>query len=187
MRVLAISGSLRKGSYNTMLLAEAARLAPSGVDVDIFGGLEAVQPFNEDREGAPGEGVLAFRQAVESADVVIIATPEYNFSIPGQLKNAVDWASRPTVATGVFAGKAVVIISSSTSAYGGQWSQEELRKAVGAAGARVIELEKPIALIRADRAFSDDGRLKSERTVERLSAMWDQVLADVHQLQNQPV
>ena len=114
MRVLAISGSLRHGSYNTALLREAAELVPAGVELELYEGLELLPPYNEDDdvEDGPVEG-SRLRAAIEGADALLIATPEYNGSIPGQLKNAVDWASRPARA-GALWGKPVAVVGATT-------------------------------------------------------------------------
>src|SRR5437868_6883078 len=95
MRVLAISGSLRAASYNTALLREAARHAPPDMQIELYEGLEALPPYNEDREGDPPAEAVRLRQAIAATDALLISTPEYNGTVPGQLKHAIDWASRP--------------------------------------------------------------------------------------------
>src|SRR5215211_1886218 len=96
MRVLGISGSLRRDSHNATLLRAAAELLPPPVELEVFQGLKAVEPYDEDDDqGRPPAGARRLREAIESADAVLIAAPEYNSSAPGQLKNALDWASRP--------------------------------------------------------------------------------------------
>src|ERR671937_2995858 len=96
MKVLAISGSLRRDSYNTRLLHSAAELLPEGVELEVWDGLKAVPPYDEDDDVEPAPAAVAdLRAAIAGADAVLFATPEYNSSIPGQLKNALDWASRP--------------------------------------------------------------------------------------------
>jgi chromate reductase, NAD(P)H dehydrogenase (quinone) len=163
MLILGVPGSLRRDSYNRLLLRAAAPLLPPGVELVEFGGLKAVEPFDEDDEAVEPAGVGAWREALGSADAALFVTPEYNGSIPGQLKNAVDWASRPTVASGALAGKPVAVIGASTGMFGAVWAQAELRKALGLAGARVIDRELPVA--GADEAFTPDGRL-AERDLE---------------------
>lgn len=140
MKVLAISGSVRSGSHNTALLRAAAEEAPEGVELELWAGLKAIPPFDQDDELDPPATVEAFRDAVRNADAVLIATPEYNSSVPGALKNALDWASRP-VATNVFRNKPVGVIGSSAGAFGAVWSQAELRKVLTTMGARVAEIE----------------------------------------------
>jgi chromate reductase, NAD(P)H dehydrogenase (quinone) len=157
VRVLAISGSLRAGSNNTALLRVAAEEAPAGVAVELWNGLRELPPYDadEDLERGPA-AVEALRDAVRSADAVLIATPEYNGSIPGVLKNAVDWASRP-FATNAFRNKPVAVVGTSHGMFGGVWSQAELRKVLGIVGARVVPVELAVAL--ADEKFADDGTL----------------------------
>ena len=167
MRVLAISGSLRRGSYNAKLLRAAEELAPASVVFDYYEELESVPPYNEDRDTAQVPPAVArLRRAIADADALLIATPEYNASIPGQLKNAVDWASRP-VRSGALWGKPVLVIGASTGAYGAVWAQAELRKALATAGARVIDAE--VAVGYADKRFDPEGRLLNEQIGEELS------------------
>src|SRR2546423_4403575 len=136
MRLLAISGSLRRDSHNTKLLRAAEELLGPGVEFDLYGELELVPPYNEDRDGdeAP-PGAARLRARIAAADALLIATPEYNASVPGQLKNAVDWASRP-VRAGALRGKPVVVVGASTGFYGGVLAQAELRQGLATAGAR---------------------------------------------------
>ncbi len=141
MRVLGISGSLRRGSYNSALLRAAAERLPGGVELVEFDRLREVPPYDEDVEmaGTP-EAVEALREAVRGADAVLIATPEYNSSIPGQLKNALDWVSRPA-GKSALNGKPAAVIGASTGMFGAVWAQAELRKVLSAMGGRVVEAE----------------------------------------------
>jgi len=154
MRVLGVAGSLRRASHNRQLLRAAAQLLPPGAELIEFEALKAIPPFDEDDEAFPGPAVTAWREAIEAADAILFATPEYNSSIPGQLKNAVDWASRPFART-VLRNKPVAVIGASTGMFGAVWAQAELRKTLGAAGARVIDRELPVAS--ADEAFDARG------------------------------
>ncbi len=159
MRILGISGSLRRDSHNTKLLRAAARLLPPGAELELFDGLKAVAPFDADDEGAPirPRGVAELRSAIKGADALLIATPEYNHSIPGVLKNAIDWASRPP-ATAALRNKPVAVIGASTGMFGAVWSQAETRKTLAGAGARVLDRELPVGS--ADEQFHPlDGRL----------------------------
>jgi chromate reductase len=160
VRILGICGSLREGSYNRQLLLAAAQLLPDEVEFSIFEGLSTIPPFNEDDEASPAAPVLAWREAILAADALIFATPEYNYSIPGQLKNAVDWASRPT-ATAALLNKPTAVIGASTSLFGAVWAQAELRKSLAAAGARVGKDELPVAM--AAEAFKEDGTLLDDK------------------------
>jgi chromate reductase, NAD(P)H dehydrogenase (quinone) len=166
MRVLGISGSLRRDSHNTKLLRAAEELLPAIADFELWDGLKAVPPFDEDDE--PGNAVVAsLRDAVAAADVLIFATPEYNASVPGQLKNAVDWLSRP-VATSVLRGKPALVIGASTGAFGAVWAQAELRKVLATAGARVVEAE--VAVGHAPAKFDASGALADDEIEEQLRA-----------------
>ena len=168
MRVLGVSGSLRRDSLNRRLLRAAGDLLPPGVELVEWDGLKAVAPFDEDDEDGPAPpGVTELREAIASADAVLFVTPEYNGSIPGQLKNAVDWASRPTVETGALFRRRVAVIGASTGMFGAVWAQAELRKALARAGARVLDRELPVAF--ADEAFTDDGGLAEPDLEEALT------------------
>jgi len=157
MKILGIVGSLRRESWNRKLLLAAGELLPEDVDFELWEGLKAVPPYDEDddREPAP-PSVTRLRQAIAGADAVLVATPEYNHSIPGQLKNALDWASRP-FATSVLRNKPVAVVGASTGAFGAVWAQAELRKVLAATGARVVEGD--VAVGHAPERFDDAGRL----------------------------
>jgi chromate reductase len=179
MRVLAISGSLRHGSHNTALLRAAAELLPPPATLEIFDGLKQVPPYDEDDDGEHLPAAARhLREAVAAADAILIATPEYNSSIPGQLKNALDWVSRPAGGS-VARGTPVAVIGASTGMFGAVWAQAEVRKVLGAIGARVIERELPVA--KADHAFSEDGRLADPELREEL----EEILAELLSLAEQ--
>jgi chromate reductase, NAD(P)H dehydrogenase (quinone) len=157
MRILGISGSLRSGSQNTLLLRAAAELAPDGLELEIYDGLKDIPPYNEDDDIEPAPAaVAAFRDAIAAADVVVVSTPEYNSSIPGVLKNALDWASRP-YATNPFRNKPVAVFGSTHGAFGAAWAQADLRKILGAIGARVLDVQ--VSVGHAPEKFDADGRL----------------------------
>jgi chromate reductase len=160
MRILAISGSLRSGSNNTGLLRALREEAPDGVQLELWSGLAGIPAYDADEDGVPGpESVDAFRELVRGVDGVFFATPEYNSSVPGALKNALDWASRP-LATNAFRNKPVAVISSSAGAFGGVWAAAELRKVLGAMGARVTDAELSVG--HAHEKFDDEGHLVDE-------------------------
>ncbi|HEX6753515.1 MAG TPA: NAD(P)H-dependent oxidoreductase [Solirubrobacterales bacterium] len=144
MRVLGISGSLRQGSLNSALLRTAAERLPGGAELVEFKRLGEAPPYDEDveSEGVPA-AVAELRAAVREADAVLIATPEYNSSIPGQLKNALDWVSRPA-GRSALNGKPAAVVGASTGMFGAVWAQAELRKVLSAMGGRVIEAELPV-------------------------------------------
>jgi chromate reductase, NAD(P)H dehydrogenase (quinone) len=157
MKILGISGSLRRGSHNANLLRSAAEFFSDGVEFELWEGLKAVPPYDEDDDVGPAPAsVAAFRAALAGADGLLLATPEYNASIPGQLKNALDWASRP-LATNPLRNKPVAVVGASTGAFGAVWSQAELRKVLGAIGARVVDGE--VAVGHAQERFAADGTL----------------------------
>lgn len=176
MKILALSGSLRQGSHNTDLLRGAAAAAPDGIDVELFHGLKEIPPYDAD-DDSPGE-VDRFKAALAAADGILISTPEYNSSIPGVLKNALDWASRPLVDSPV-RGKPVAILSSSTGMFGGVWAAAETRKIMGALGART--LEETVAVAKADTRLADgvDAALLAElrAVVDALAAAVDERVA----------
>jgi chromate reductase len=122
----------------------AAGLLPPGAELSIFEGLGDVPPFNEDVEHTPPASVIALKRAIADADAVLIATPEYNHSIPGVLKNALDWVSRPSPENPM-RGKPALVIGASTGMFGAVWAQAETRKVLGALGARVVDEELPVA------------------------------------------
>jgi chromate reductase, NAD(P)H dehydrogenase (quinone) len=158
IRLLGICGSLRAGSYNLRLLLAAQELLPAQAELTILGTLKSVEPFDEDDEDDPPGGAVTLREAITSAAGLLIATPEYNSSLPGQLKNALDWASRPN-AMSVLRAKPVAVIGASPSPFGAAWAQAETRKVLAASGAEVIEAQ--LALGSAFEQFDATGHLKS--------------------------
>jgi chromate reductase len=169
VRVLAVSGSLREQSFNSAVARAAAELAPAGVDVELFEGLADVPPYDADLdvegEEEP-EAVRRLRERIASADALLVVTPEYNGSVPGVLKNAIDWASRPPGGGAVLWGKTAAVAGATTGQYGAIWAQQDLRRILGIAGARVIEGELPIA--RAQNVFDESGRLRDPLVADRL-------------------
>jgi len=127
IKVLAFAGSLRKGSYNKALIRAAVEVAPENVAVEAFD-LEGIPLFNQEFEADPPQKVKEFKDRIRAADALLIATPEYNYSIPGILKNAIDCASRPKADTPL-EGKPVAIMSASTGRLGGARAQYHLRQA----------------------------------------------------------
>ena len=178
MRVLAVSGSPRRDSHNTRLLRAAAQQLPPGVELELFAGLKQIPPFDEDDEGAPAGEVHRWRAAIQRSDAGLFATPEYDSSILGQLKNAVDWASRPK-AEAALLNKPVAVVGASLSMFGALWAQAELRKTLSASGARVLDAE--LAVATAHEAFNDEDALLD---VE-LGAALGTVVQDLIDLANQ--
>jgi chromate reductase len=170
MKILAISGSLRADSYNTALARAAEELVPAGVEVELYRGLGRLPLYDQDLDqpgSTPQEPVQDLRERIESADAVLIVTPEYNGSCPGVLKNALDWASARHRGSS-FENKTVAIAGATTGQYGAIWAQQDLRRVLGIAGARVIDGEFPLS--RAHQAFDEHGRLRNPAQAERLRA-----------------
>ena len=178
MRILGISGSLRRRSHNRRLLLEAAELFPVGTELELFGGLKAIPPYDEDddRDDEVDPAVIDLRDALARADAILIATPEYNSSVPGQLKNAIDWASRPR-GVAVLLGKPVAVIGATTGSFGGVWAQAELKKILRTAGARVVDGQ--VAVPRAHVRLEEDGRLLDEELAELLAELLDSLVGEV--------
>jgi chromate reductase len=165
VRILGISGSLRADSHNRRLLLEAVPLLPDDAELVLYDGLKDVPPYDEDDDVDPAPtGAAHFRAALADADAVLIATPEYNASIPGVLKNALDWASRP-LATNPLRNKPVAVIGASTGMFGAVWAQAELRKVLSTIGARLVEAELAVGQAERKRA---DGRLLDDELETQL-------------------
>jgi chromate reductase len=178
MKVLAISGSLRRDSHNANLLRAATELAPADAEVELWDGLKAVPPYDEDDDVDPAPAAVArLRDAVAAADAVLISTPEYNHSIPGQLKNAIDWLSRP-LASNPLRNTPVAVVGASSGVFGAVWSQAELRKVLAATGARVLDAELPVG--QAATRFAD-GRLADDELREQLREIVERLVAEVRE------
>jgi chromate reductase, NAD(P)H dehydrogenase (quinone) len=152
MKILGVSGSPRAESYNTALLREAAKLAPSGVDVDLWEGIGDLPIYDQDLEDDVPDSVRRLREDWGSADAILFATPEYNGSVPGGLKNAVDWASRPT-GDAALLNRTVAVVGASQGQFGALWAQQDLRRILGIAGARVVG--EPVPVSRAHDGFGE--------------------------------
>ena len=162
LRVLGFAGSLRAGSYNGALLRAARELAPPGLRIEIYASIE-LPLFNEDIEaqGDP-EPVAAFKAAIGDADALLIATPEYNYGVPGVLKNAIDWASRPH-GRGPLDGKVAGIVGASVGMVGSARAQQQLRQAFAFTNTLAM-LQPEVLVSRAHQKFDRDGRLSDEAT-----------------------
>jgi chromate reductase, NAD(P)H dehydrogenase (quinone) len=176
MTILGISGSLRRDSHNTRALRAAADYVGDGAALEVWEGLKAIPPYDEDDDGptAPA-AVTELRSAIAGADAVLFATPEYNASIPGQLKNALDWISRP-LATNELRNKPVAVIGASTGMFGAVWSQAELRKVLKTMGARVVE--EGVALAGAPSCFDEQGKLVDEGLCAQLEAVLSKLVGE---------
>lgn len=176
MRILGIAGSVRRGSHNRRLLRAAGEALPPGADLVEWEGLGGLPIFDEDQETSPPPPVRELLEAIEQADALLIATPEYNASVPGGLKNALDWASRP-FPDNVLRRKPSAVIGASTGLFGAVWAQAEVRKALNASGAHVLESELPVGM--ADGAFADDGSLADPELTTRLRDLLGDLVREV--------
>ncbi len=174
MRVLGFAGSLRRASYNRRLVESAARFFPEGVELSCWPGIADLPAYNEDLDGrSPPPAAVRLRTAIQTADALLFATPEYNSSIPGGLKNLLDWASRP-YATNVLRQKPVAVVGASTGFFGAVWAQAELRQVLRACGARVLDRQLPVG--RAAEAFAPDGSLGDPTLADALAEIVDQLV-----------
>jgi chromate reductase, NAD(P)H dehydrogenase (quinone) len=173
MSVLAISGSVRQGSYNTALLRAAAECIV-GAELAVWRGLAEIPAYDVDLDDLPPPpSVAGLRRAIADSEAVLIATPEYNSSIPGALKNALDWASRP-FATNVLRNKRVAVVGASTGLFGAVRAQAELRKVLTTIGADVLEAGLPV--YNAHEAFDAEGRLHDTELRRGLCAIVDDLV-----------
>jgi chromate reductase, NAD(P)H dehydrogenase (quinone) len=168
MQILAVSGSLRDASYNTALARAAVDLAPPDVVVEVYDGLRRLPPYDQDLdEGGVDvpDSVIDLRKRIEAADALLFVTPEYNGSIPGVLKNAIDWMSARHRGS-CLQNKTVAVAGVTTGQYGAIWAQEDLRKVLGISGARVMAGDLPVS--RGNQVFDESGRLADPFVAERL-------------------
>ena len=177
MKILAISGSLRAESYNTALARVAREIAPAGVEIELYDGLASLPPYDQDLDEGDGgtpTAVRDLRERIEGADAIFIVTPEYNGSIPGVLKNAIDWVSARHRGSWL-ANKTVAIAGATTGQYGAIWAQQDLGRVLGISGARVVGGELPFS--RAHTLFDEHGELRSPTQVARLRDHLDTLIA----------
>jgi chromate reductase, NAD(P)H dehydrogenase (quinone) len=166
VRILAVSGSLRADSYNTHLLRAAAEAAPEGVELELWQGIGELPIYDQDLDdGDAPDSVRRLREDWAAADAILFATPEYNGSVPGGLKNAIDWASRPKFQAAL-TNKTVAVVGASIGQFGALWAQTDLKRILGIAGARVVGTEIPVA--RAHEKFDVHGRLLEVELLEQL-------------------
>ncbi|HTO26382.1 MAG TPA: NAD(P)H-dependent oxidoreductase [Gaiellaceae bacterium] len=170
-----MSGSLRRDSHNTQLLRAAVAAAPEGVEVELWDGVRDLPLYDQDLESGPlPEPVRRLREDWAAADAILFATPEYNGSVPGVLKNAVDWASRPKGGAAL-QNKDVAVIGASTGQFGAMWAQADLRKILGIAGARVAPVE--LAVPRAHETLGADLEGQLRELLETFAAEASSVAA----------
>jgi chromate reductase len=182
VNILGFAGSLRKGSYNKALLREAAKLVPTGAKLEIFD-LEGIPPFSQDLEQSVPDKVKEFKAKIRAADAILIATPEYNYSIPGVLKNAIDWASRPYPGNS-FEDKPVAMMSASTGILGGARAQYHLRQVFTFLNMHPVN--KPeIFVTFAPSKFDEKGALTDETAKELIKKLLEALVAWTQRLKKE--
>jgi len=172
--ILGFAGSLRKNSFNKSILRAAVELCPENAKIEVFD-LEGIPPFNQDFENQPPEKVRNFKEKIRAADAVLIATPEYNYSTPGVLKNAIDWASRPYL-DNAFDNKPVAIMSASTGMLGGSRSQYHLRQTFVTLNMYPVndpEVMVPFAKEKIDK----DGKITDKKIREKIRELLESLIA----------
>jgi chromate reductase len=172
--ILGFAGSLRKNSFNKSILRASVELCPENAKLEIFD-LEGIPPFNQDLENQPPEKVRNFKEKIKAADAILIATPEYNYSIPGVLKNATDWASRP-YPDNAFEDKPVAIMSASTGMLGGSRAQYHLRQTFVFLNMYPINYPEVIVSF-AKEKIDKDGKLTDEKTREKIRELLESLIA----------
>jgi NAD(P)H-dependent FMN reductase len=181
MKVLAIAGSLRKDSFSGRLAAAAADLAPEGVEVELYAGLDDIPNYNQDLEpDRIPAGVEDLRAKMEASDALLIVTPEYNASVPGVLRNAIDWASRPHGASAL-QGRPAAIISNSPMPFGATWANEQVRKSFTITGTPTVERE--LAIGKIDEKLGEDGKITDEEARDNVAA----ILLELEELYGQVI
>jgi chromate reductase len=177
VKILAVSGSLRPDSWNRKVLENAASLFPAGTEFELYDGLKAVPPYDERDDVDPAPATVAeLRDMVAGADAVLFSTPEYNSSVPGALKNALDWVSRP-LATNSIRNKPVAVVGAGTGAFGAVWAQAELRKVLAAMGARVVQ--DGVGFGHAPTRFDGSGQLVDDDLREELAEVIEELVTTV--------
>lgn len=183
-KILAFAGSLRKSSYNKALIRAAVELAPQNVAIEVFD-LEGIPPFNQDFESTPVQRVIEFKTKIKNADALLIATPEYNYSIPGVLKNAIDCASRP-YKDNALKGKPVAIMSASSGKLGGARAQYHLRQSFVFLNMFPVNQPEVILASAADN-IDGEGRVTNEQTRTLIKQLTEGLVDWTNQLKCKPV
>jgi chromate reductase len=183
LKILTFAGSLRKGSYNKALIRAAIEVAPENVTMEVFD-LEGIPPFNQDNENNPPPKVKEFKEKIRNADALLIATPEYNYSMPGVLKNAIDWASRPYQDNSL-ANKPVAIMSASVGRLGGARAQYHLRQSF--VFLNMYPVNQPeVMLPNAADNVDANGRLTNEQTRMLIKQLIEALVAWTNRLKCKP-
>lgn len=180
IRILGIAGSLRKNSYNKQLLDATRELLPEDVQLEIFN-LEGIPLYNQDVEvQSSPEAVSRFKGKIEDADALLVATPEYNHSYPGVLKNAIDWASRP-YGHNSFNRKPVAVISATPGTYGGGAAQDQLKQVLLALNTRLV-VQPAVVVASAHQKFDQNGNLTDRDTKQFLTQLLAELTREARRL-----
>jgi chromate reductase len=171
--IIGFAGSLRKDSYNKALLRAAVELVPKDAKLEIFD-LEGIPPFNQDLEEKMPRRVKEFKAKIKAADAILIATPEHNYSVPGVLKNAIDWASRP-YGDNSFEGKPAAIMSSSPGILGGARAQYHLRQVLVSLNVHAINRPEVI-IASADEKVDENGNLTDEKARKKIGQLLESLI-----------
>jgi chromate reductase, NAD(P)H dehydrogenase (quinone) len=166
IKIFGICGSVRTGSFNMKLLQKAGELLPEGCSLDIFDRLEEIPAFNQDKEGNPPDAVVDLKRRIRAADAVLFATPEYNYSVPGVLKNAIDWASRP-YGDSAWQGKTAAIIGASVGRLGTIRAQNHLRHMFVFLNMHAVN--QPEVLVNYSESFDEHGALTNDTPVRLIT------------------
>jgi len=183
VRILGFGGSLRKGSYSKALLHAAVELVPKNAVLELFE-IKDFLPFNADEEDNPPHIVVKFKERIRSLDAILISTPEYNYSVPGFLKNAMDWASRP-YGDNAFEGKPVAIMSSSPGSAGGARAQYHLRQSF--VFLNMYPINEEVIVSNADKKVGEDGKVHDEKTRDKIKGLLESLIEWTKVLGKPPV
>ena len=183
IKILAFAGSLRKGSYNKALVRAAVEIAPENVAIEVFD-LEGIPPFNQDLENQPPQRVIEFKAKIRAADALLISTPEYNYSVSGVLKNAIDWASRPRADTPL-EGKPVAIMSASIGRLGGARAQYHLRQTFVFLNMHPVNRPE-VMLPSAQDNVDANGRVTNEQTRQLIRQLIEALVEWTKKLKEKP-
>jgi chromate reductase len=182
MVILGIAGSLRKQSFNRSLLRAAQELAPEDARIDVFE-LDGIPPFNQDDEGNPPAKVAELKQRVRDADAILLVTPEYNYSVPGVLKNAIDWASRP-YGDSAWTGKPVAVMGATVGTLGAARAQYHLRQMFVFLNMYAVN-QPEVMLSNAHKHFDQDGKLTDETARKLIRQLLEELMNWTRRLQKQ--
>jgi chromate reductase, NAD(P)H dehydrogenase (quinone) len=183
IKVLAFAGSLRRGSFNKALVRAAVELAPENVSIEVFD-LEGIPPFDQEFEASPPQRVKEFKEKIKNVDAILIATPEYNYSIPGVLKNAIDWASRPRSDTPL-EGKPVAIMSASIGRFGGARAQYHLRQSFIFLNMHPVNRPE-VMLSDAPHSIDNDGKVTNEQTRQLIRQLLEALAVWTNRISEKP-